>query len=317
MFALSYFNSCFNLLRLSRLSARLTMSGITLFWLSACVTTGGPARPPSTTPTASITDTQLNQISLLLPGRYGNFQQFHGQSQSTDGAKVPLLSLEISTPEDLSDRLDFSVTQETRNNSADQGGTRGFLWQVVPTERLLVLRITPRARNAQPCDVPLQAVEGGFAGQSDPRLCTVPSQQGPQLGIRKEIAIKPGSITLADQVIDLTSGQTKLNSRLEFQRMHEFIGWAGVKDESGEWQLAQAFQLHNDGAQVLLRGITGQSLGVRLQLARVKYRDDQPAILRLAVYKEDEIVAYGWADPNSPQVGINLDWFQAGLNFQR
>ena len=306
--------------------------------LSACVTTttGGYAPPPQDAVGHRL-NAQLNQLSLMLPGRYGNFQQYHDARSAARGAShpaatdnnLPLLSLTIAAGSDSGDQLDYTVEQRTRGSG---GEPRAFRWQLIHAGTAIVLRIVPRDRpGARPCDIPLQAVSGGYAGQSDPRLCSLGNDNGPQLGIRKEIAIQPGAITLADQVVDLNSGETRFASRLEFQRLVEFTGWAGVKDDSGEWRLARPFVLHNDGAETSLVAQDGTPLGIRLQLARVRYRDDQAPILRLAVFRVNNgevtvdadgaetaplnaaMVGYTWANRNASQIGLNLEWFQAGL----
>ncbi|MCG8465309.1 MAG: hypothetical protein MI750_10730 [Xanthomonadales bacterium] len=299
--------------------------------LSACVTEGGPAPRPESTPLARQVIQQLNQFNTLLPGRYGNFLQYHSEQQGITEAeahrKTPPLFLDIDIQSDLTEQLNFVVEQRNRGS---QVPSRAFIWTIIATETQLVLRVTPRDRvGARPCDIPLKAISGGYAGQSDPRLCAIGNANGPQLGIRKEIAITRGQITLADQLIELNSGEIRIDTRLEFQRIAHFKGWAGVRNEHGEWQLSKEFALHNDGDQVSLMGRDGFPLGVKLQLARVLYRENKPPMLRLSVFKEpkkvagklvdenarDELVGYSWAAISSGQIGINIDWLQAGLEF--
>lgn len=301
----------------------LLYSGLLLLSLSACVTTGGPSqRNPAPQDNSAL---QLNQIARILPGRYGNFQQVHQQSRSGEERKIPPLNLQIQASADLTESIEYLVEQSTPGQSES---TRAFLWRLVATNGRLILRVLPRDRaGARPCDIPLQPTATGYAGQSDPRQCAVDNPSQAQLGVRKEIAITAAGLTLADQVIDLLSGQTRFQSIVEFQRISEFKGWAGVKDEQGQWRLARAFALHNDGDQISLIDAQGQPLGIRLQLARVNYREDRPAILRLAVYRENsdeagslggaEMLAYSWAETTASQIGLNLEWFQAGLELHR
>jgi len=311
--------------------------------LCACVTTGAPQRGRDDA--RAELNAQFNQISLMLPGQYGNYEQFHSREQTavntsatTKTVPPPLLSLSITPMEDLSNQLDYLVEQRARDAKT---GSRAFLWRLMILNNALVLRIVPRDRSdAAPCEIRLTAITGGYAGQSEPGQCAPGGAAEQQLGLLKKIVIEPGRISLSDQVVYLDTRQVRLESQLEFQRIKPFSGWAGVRDDAGEWRLAQAFTLHNDGDEVSLLGRDGEPLGLRLQLARIRYREDRDPILRLALWREQrnvaaagvgaqgtgetddagtetvarwQMVGYAWADPTARQIGLNLDWFQAGL----
>lgn len=286
---------------------RWLIVGLALPWiLTACVTTGGV--PPSR-PTAR-SDNQLNRLQGLLPGLYGNFQQVH---EAADESAPPLLTLKLSPrASDNPNLVIFELEQSLRNNAH---GQKRFVWRIGAADTGLLLEITPRERpDAHPCILRLLESANGFAGETGQHGCVLGGDNGASATLRKEILIAPGKITLADRVTQ-PDGRILVDNRIEFQAVRFYTGWAGIRGKDGEWQLAQTFELHNDGDMISLKTRDGTPMGYRLQLARLRYRSDREPIMRLAVINEtdERMVAYAWADPFAGQVGLNLDWFQAGL----
>ncbi|GAB4187858.1 MAG: hypothetical protein Tsb002_13620 [Wenzhouxiangellaceae bacterium] len=288
--------------------------------LSACVSDSEPRRQQRQAEAAI--NSQLSALARLLPGTYGNYQQFHSQRDERgldDAPAPPLLSLEITASGDIDDDLQYQVHQWTRGDSDTE---RRFHWRLSVAEPHILLAITPLSNPAaRPCLLRLLPTANGFSASASPQQCAV-GDPNRGLGLRKEILINLNGITIADQVIQAGASEPVASSILRFQRINDYEGWAGLRNERGEWTLAQPFRLHNDGDSVLLSDVRGESLGYRLQLARVIYRQDQPAILRLALYREPAaddpsaaaMTAYAWSSPEAAQIGLNLDWFQAGLS---
>jgi len=243
---------------------------------------------------------QLAQIARLLPGRWNNFAQHQDAPDTT-----ALLDLTVTAQPAAGSAAGYLLTQTRRQA---EGPARSFLWQLSPIPTGLLLDIRPADRpGAPPCRLPLGPTANGFAGQG---VCTIGGGAS-AAQLEKEVVIAPGQLQVADR---LAGGEA---TALDFRRTFEYRGWAGVRGAGGEWQLAAPYVLASDGGELSLTDRTAAPLGYRLQLGLHRYRDDQPAILRLAVIDEanGKMIAYAWADPLSPQLGLNLDWFQAGLRF--
>ncbi len=283
---------------MKRPACRLPLLALAALLLTGCVVSEQQNRRETDARVAAA-NRQLAQIARLLPGRWNNFAQHQDNPKNT-----VLLDLTVTAQPAAGAASGYLLTQTRRR--AD-GPARGFLWQLSPVPTGLVLDIRPADRpGAQPCRLPLGPTANGFAGQG---TCTI-AGEGTAVRLEKEVVIAPGQLRIADR---LAGGAATV---LEFQRTFEYNGWAGVR-RNGQWRLAASYVLANDGGDLSLTDRGAIPLGYRLQLGLYHYRDDQPAILRLAVIDEEngKMVAYAWADPLSPQIGLNLDWFQAGLRF--
>lgn len=274
--------------------------------LGACTTTPDRAPSPDQAHLRA-----LGEVAQALPGVYSNHMQWR---QGASEAAGPY-TLEVR-----------------RDGSGDPRWLRILLAQSAAGEatRRFALELTPGARPDQfqgqflplgtagallePCNMNFTLVSAGFSGETDPLECRF--GEGDQaVGLLKEIAFDGQQIVIADQLYDPAS-RTPLDDvrTLRFFRERRFHGWAGVR-QGDSWRLASELVLHSEGDQIVPEDADGRSLGLRLQLARVLWREDQPPILRLSVYDEatGQLLGYSWADPDATQLGINLPDFQAGL----
>lgn len=251
----------------------------------------------------------LQNIAALLPGRYSNHLQWR------ENEAEALYELDISmAPVDSPDRLVFQLVQ------ADAGGhgMRRFRLSLTPgrpgnlSGELQSLGGAGEARGR--CPMVFTATDAGFTGETDPRTCMFGSS-GRRVGLLKEIAFDGVQVLIADRVVG--SGEQargEADQVLRFYRTRRFNGWAGVrKNAESDWRIADDVQLHSEGGTAEPKDRRGHTLGIRVQLARVRWREDQPPILRLAVYDGDDLIGYAWADPDARELGISLETLQVGL----
>ena len=112
---------------------------------------------------------------------------------------------------------------------------------------------------------------------------------------------------------------------LSLHKHQSWDGWAGIRveqdlpaDNPAAWRLATAYSLRDDGRVVPLVDIAGDVIGYGIQLAYLSWHSDKPPFLRLAVIELEsgKTLAYSWSVPGAAQLGMNLDWMQAGLQRQ-
>ena len=298
---------------LTRLRATLCL--LPVLWLAGCI---------SSTPRGVNTDQSLldgvagvlQSLQRNLPGSYNNHLQVRANNADSPG--VPHLRLRI---EAQAGSGRFLVTQ------SDVSGTvpdRLFVWQFGATENgRLMMEFAPQINGeiGRACSLELLPSGTAINGSTQAEQCLIPNQEGLQLGLMKEYLLAPGKIEIGERLVDLQQrSPVGADTRLQFRRELSYTGWAGRKLESdAEWQLAKPFRLHNQGDVIVLSDQLDRPLGYRLQLMQVRYREDQPEILRLALIDDDtrQQVAYAFADSNARQIGLNLGWLQVGLSLQR
>lgn len=277
--------------------------------LNGCVRSG--AMPEN--PLAQSVDDVITRLGATLPGSYSNFAQHRLDSD------VPLLQMNITRRETPGQ---FLIRQIAVDGNVPE---RQFVWQFSRTPGAeLQLSFAPLLNDApgQSCQLILLPSPNGISGNTDHNQCRLPNRENQPIGLLKEFLLNPEQIDLGERLINLDSGEPlAADTRLEFRRQREYRGWAGKRhdnntaDSSDDWLLAQPFVLHNQGDSVELFDGAGRSLGYQVQLARIAYRSDQPEVLRLAVIDAatGKQVAYAWSGVDAPQIGINLEWLQVGM----
>lgn len=253
-------------------------------------------------------DDVISRLGLTLPGSYGNFAQHRLDNN------IPELQLLI-TRQNASGQ--FLVEQLSNQANIPK---REFIWQFTRTVTAeLQLEFAPiiNGAAAQSCQVILLPVDEGISGSTKQQECRLPNRENQPIGLLKEFLLNPDQIALGERLYNLeTNTPLGADTKLDFYRQHHYKGWAGKQNpDTGEWLLAQPFELHNQGDDVLIIDNADRSLGYRIELAQIIYRTDQPEVLRLSVIDEDtdKQIAYAWADGSAQRIGINLEWLQVGM----
>ena len=280
---------------------------IALCILNACVSQ--QQRPESVQLALSI-DKVISELDSNLPGTYNNYAQ-RRRDQTT-----PNLRLHIVAAVDQDAR--YLVQQINIDN--DNAATKQFIWQFNRTpNNALILDFAPIINDQlqNSCQVELLPQPEGINGHSIPQTCLLPNASGQTIGLMKEFLLADGRIQLGERLQDINTGTSLINDqKLDFRREVAYTGWAGTKpSENTEWILAVPFEIHNQGDVHTLTNSADQDMGYRIELAQIRYREDQPEVLRIAVIdnKTNKQVAYSWASLDADQIGLNLDWLQVGL----
>ena len=292
----------------------LPITGLCLA-LSGCVTTTEqPSRPDSDRRDSDGPDL-VSQLEAVLPGTYSNYAQHHEAPEKTP-------SLEMTIRRRASDTDSVSMLVEQRQRRGD-GPPRRYLWRIRQNQQAgapAVLEFAPlrNGRPARACAMRLQPSRAGIAASTIPGNCRLQGGSGRTVELRREILVRrDGGIVLGERVHDPESGEPLGEARrLAFEPQLTYGGWAGVKPRAdGKWRIARPIALHDQGDREALVDRGGNELGYALELARVKQRRGQPAVLRLAVVDtaDNRQVAYAWAQAGSRFIGVNLGWLQAGL----
>lgn len=104
--------------------------------------------------------------------------------------------------------------------------------------------------------------------------------------------------------------------RKDLQQRHLMPGHfsdAQLDEEDDNWAWVGNLRWDSAGTRVPVV-VDGRDTGYEVELAQVVYGEKVP-VLKLAVYRTgvERALAYTWAAPGSPRIGINLRWLQAGL----
>lgn len=309
---------------------RIMLVAAVIFCLAGCSVNQQKVAEPPAGPADSALRQQLQQT---LPGLYGNYAQHWASRENPDQSSAPdhwrvAVTVLRTTP----GAAWFSLLQYPAND-ANKGRT--MLMQFTFGPENAVLRFSPYSSPAAPrelnaeqlaaaarfipgCEVRLSWRAGVLAGQTSPANCRLAGKDGVMFSLVKDFAFSANSIAIADRLVDPATGGSIGDDRVfRFSRMQQYRGWAGIKpDGTKDWQLARPLEIWSDGGTAQLVDLSGTAMGYRIRLARVPWRTDQDAILRLDLVDIDsgEIVAYSWADTTAKSVGINLGWIQVGLS---
>lgn len=161
-----------------------------------------------------------------------------------------------------------------------------------------------------------------FVGTVRPADCRFTSERlGGPVRMHRELQLTEDLLTVKTLIVD-KSGRALIGepgqAPFRYRRVRYFEGWAGVKRQGrdgGEWRIAQGLRLHNEGQRVELVDESGDAMGYAIELARVRYRNSDTPMLKLAVIDraEDRTITYAWANPGAERIGLHLGWLQVGL----
>jgi hypothetical protein len=302
------------------MAAQRTMMRAALFLLLGTTLVGCVSSAPRTaTPDQSVMDGVAGVLQSLqqnLPGSYNNHLQT--REQDADSQAIAHLNLLI---EEQPGSGRFLVTQTDINGKLPP---RAFVWQFGANENgRLLMEFAPQINGeiGRACRLELLPSGNAINGSTQAEQCLIPNQENLQLGLMKEYLLAPGKIEIGERLVDLQQqSAVGADTRLLFRRERIYNGWAGRKlDGDSEWQLAQPFRLHNQGDRIGLIDQLDRPLGYHLQLMQLRYREDQPEILRLALIdsNSNEQVAFAFTDSNASQIGLHLGWLQVGLQLDK
>jgi hypothetical protein len=298
--------------------------------LTACATT-----PPQeeSTPIA-IAAAEYSALVSSLPGAYSNFDQ----SRGSDG-RVPVIDVVVRHLTD-GQRSAFLFSGQYR----ESGERRHQVYLVSPagSEDVLELRFAPvtedilalplpdiltaAEQRTQPgCGILLAPTSNGLVGESRADICRFNHPTAGDVGLTREMSFGRGNLVIAERLTN-SSGQAINEDAILHLRQHQtWTGWAGIHvdpdaaaDDTAAWRLATPFSLMDDGRVVPLVDAAGDTTQYGLQLAYLSWHADKPPFLRLALLELEsgKMLAYTWTVPGSAQLGMNLEWFQAGLERQ-
>jgi len=294
--------------------------------LSACAT--APSEPP---PDTRFFDAQVEALRAGLPGNYSNFTQAQASGNESPVIDVVVRALSFD------DQATFLVSRRPRGGAVDQhqlywfsrGPGDSLRVRFAPlSENQLSLPLPQLLASAEQrfrpgCELPLVVTPDGLSGETEAARCRFSHPEHGDIGLLRELRIGRGELVIAERLLDATGQSVTADGILALRKHRPYSGWAGIRagadipaDDPSGWRLSQAVSLWDDGATWPLQDAAGDPLDVALQLGQVFWKSDQPPVLRLAVIRPSDgrMLAYGFAQPGSEIIGLNLDWFQAGLH---
>ena len=286
-------------------------------------------QPPLSSP--SLVSSQIEALRSAFPGAYSNVAQLH--SSGAGGPVTDVVVRHLTADREAT----FLISRKFREGEVNQHQLYWFSEGASP--EVLEARFAPlgeaqltlplpqlldaaAARFRPGCELVLAATPDGLTGQTNPETCRFRHPDAGDVGLLREFNFGHGKLLIAERLLDPNGKRVGEDGILRLQKHRRFKGWAGISvdaeaapDDPGAWRLAGSFGMSDDGRVEPLVDAAGDVLDFGLQLARIRWRADQPPILRLAVIRLDTgtIQAYAWSEPDADMIGINLDWFQAGL----
>ena len=287
--------------------------------------TGCVSNPATQSPENNADDSALTYLLQVLPGEYGNRLQAERNSHPHR-----FLDVQRRNVSGFSDAQPFLFTFRDPSDPAGEASRRSW-YLLSSTVTGPSLEFVPD-RGGQPgtplpgCSIRLFPTADGqaLAGQTDPGQCRSVGPGGQELGLLKEVRMGRGGIDIADK-LQRSDGQVMHEETLRFQPRIRFTGWAGARpdhssaaDQPGNWRVSQPYVLDSEGGLVVLQDAAGDAMGLGLRLRRAAYPNSKSRILRLELLRISDdagpqLLAYAFGDIDSTRLGLNLDWFQAGI----
>jgi hypothetical protein len=286
-------------------------------------------RPAAGTP--SLAASQVDALRAALPGHYSDFSHQHNAGMGGPVTDVTIRHLTANR------EAAFLVSRKLREGEVYQhqlyllsegAGADVLEMRFAPLGEALLKQPVPQileaaaARFRPGCEMAIALTPEGLVGQTSPRTCRFNHPEAGDVGLLRELSFGRGKLAIAERLLDGAGNPVGEDGILRLQKHRRFDGWAGqhvdaeaAVDDPAAWRLAASFNMADDGRIEPLLDTAGDALDFGLQLARINWRADQPEILRLAMVRlsTSKIEAYAWSEPDSGSIGINLDWFQAGL----
>ncbi|MDT8439465.1 MAG: hypothetical protein RQ729_10700 [Wenzhouxiangellaceae bacterium] len=254
----------------------------------------------------------VRRAALLLEGEYV------GARVDQPSARVRLVA---SVERSSADGVELQLVQST-----DDQAPRRFAITLEPgpfagrlSGRFAPLDAQGMVRASCPLEVTVG--DGGWLARTQPATCVF-GQGEDALALSKEIAVDGRSLVIADRIDGAAAGpHDGVVTVLELLRLSRFEVRAAVREAagSGDWRVAETFELASDGGLFTPVDAAGMSLGIVLELA--PYRSGavtgqaSDALLRLRALDEDgqRVLGQAWADPDARRLGLALPGMQIGL----
>ncbi|MFY7974446.1 MAG: hypothetical protein ACOVOT_08475 [Rubrivivax sp.] len=160
------------------------------------------------------------------------------------------------------------------------------------------------------------AAARSYQGSSEPGRCTI-------AGDRRQV-----QTTLASglwQWLDRAEAASEPATPLRLRRQRYYEGWVwfrnagpGAASDDKDTSFTARFALHNEGQRMVLLRKDGSESPWELEFAVLTYQNTRRAILKFGLVDRatGKSLAYTWAHPDSPNIGMNLGWFQSGLTLR-
>jgi len=275
-------------------------------------------------------ESEFETVRVMLPGVYSNFARIEEQ-----GGEKKVTDLRIRQLKTDGEPV-FLFEQYLRGQDIysydlywlklDQAKRRAELYFARLDENELSLPMHDTLsiawkRVLPGCVMPLEHTGDRFTGVTDPATCTFEDPLRGQTSLLRRLSVDADTMTIETGLRDAGDRQTGEDQLLELQKHRTFTGWASFRiesaqqDEPGDWQLSQVFQLRDDGRVNHLYDQQMSLLDFALQLARLNRVDGEPPYYKLSVINlsNGQTQAYQWFGPESADLNLNLDWFQANL----
>jgi hypothetical protein len=278
-------------------------------WLAGCAA-------PADRETAQPGLGSAERVARMLAGSYAG----RSSAGATDADSAELVRLDARIQRIATGGVETALSQREGD-----GAARNFILIFRPTAIAARLEGTfspldPQGRPAGSCPIEVILRSDGFVARTDPGTCRF-GTGGEEVALIKEIAHDGQSLVIGDRVVDPRSGESLMPDRvLQLERVRGYSGWAGVRDSGAPdstraWRMARDISIQSDGLGVDPEDAADMPLGVTLDLAPYRVREDEPPVLRLRVFDSasGELLGQSWADSRATRIGLALPAVQVGL----
>ena len=131
----------------------------------------------------------------------------------------------------------------------------------------------------------------------------------------------PGAATTTAMVT--TTATTTVNiPALRSRKVRYYEGWVwfkvagpGAAADDTQTSFTARVVLHNEGQRIVVKLADGSASPYLLELALLTYQNTRRPILKFALLdsQTQKTLTYIWGSPDAPTLGMNLQWFQAGV----
>lgn len=163
-----------------------------------------------------------------------------------------------------------------------------------------------------------------FDGYMKDKACHFYSKRsGQEVYITDTLRLTSDEIWIADKATD-ADGKHIFGHDVPHKnrKVRKYKAWMAVKKSTvdpaykgDDMFFNSDVEFHNEGQILPILDDDGKPTGYSIQLAQLIYQNTQTAILKLGVIEDasGETLSYSWAATDSPRIGINLRWLQAGM----
>ncbi len=284
----------------------LMLASCGALWLVGCATTNPPTDPPaSAAPSGPALST---------------FDQWLGSYRSLDETA-----------------LNLEITREPQAPALTQ--TRRYVWtqwadgsEATPRRFVITMDhqgeslessfapLTEQASRARRCPINWQMTTGALGqpavlGLTTATECRFPQAEG-ELGLVKEWSFDGKRIQVADQLVDMTTGEPRQEPQLiEFVRVQRYTGWAAVADGDA-WRVDEGVVALTDGQRRATRDAADMPLGIAITLERQEATGSPSLHLVISEAETGEVLGQAWSASDADKIGWANEHIQVELTQQ-